>query len=442
MRVLILNQYFYPDHSATSQLMTDLAESLVERGVRVTALAGRGRYNGGETLAGEEEYQGVRIERAWATSFGKSHTAGRLFDYLSFYIGATWKLLTLPRHDIVMALTTPPLIGFVALVVARLRGMRLVALVQDVYPDVAVRLGALKENHPATNVFARISDFVLRGADRVIVLGECMRERMIEKIGAGANSKIDVIHNWADGRKIEPLGDVANPFVEEYGLAGKFVVLFSGNFGRVNEFATVLTAARSLRDRTSIVFLFIGEGAKRNEIEEFARANELENIRLLPYQPREMLRFSLAAGHASLVTLADGLAGLSVPSKTYGILAAGRPVLFVGDPASDIARLVTEHGCGAVVAAGDAEKLARVIAEWDADRERIAELGRRARQVFEERFDRAHAVDAYVRSFASCLSDDSPGDAANDPRADAAVSKETPVPRSYEEVGAKEGLIR
>lgn len=199
MRVLILNQYFYPDHSATSQLMTDLAESLVERGVGVTALAGRGRYNGGDPLAGREEYRGVRIERAWATSFGKNHIAGRLLDYLSFYVGATWKLLTVPRHDIVMALTTPPLIGFVALVLARLRGMRVVALVQDVYPDVAVRLGALKAHHPATSVFARMSDFVLRGADRVIVLGDCMRERMIEKIGTEANAKIDVIHNWADG---------------------------------------------------------------------------------------------------------------------------------------------------------------------------------------------------------------------------------------------------
>src|SRR5262249_36877639 len=143
MRLIILNQFFYPDHSATSQLMTDLSESLVENGIEVTAIAGRGRYNGGEKLSQRQEHRGVVIERAWSTSFGKKFLAGRIFDYLSFYIGATWKLLRVPRHDLVMALTTPPLIGLVALLVGRLRGMRVVMLVQDVYPDIAVALGAL-----------------------------------------------------------------------------------------------------------------------------------------------------------------------------------------------------------------------------------------------------------------------------------------------------------
>ncbi len=144
MRIIILNQFFYPDHSATSQLMTDLAESLVERGHQVTALAGRGRYNGGDALLSKGEYQGVRIERAWTTCYGKRNLAGRVVDYLSFYLGASWKLVRLPHHDIVMALTTPPLIGLVALLIARLRGMRLVALMQDIYPDVAVALGSFK----------------------------------------------------------------------------------------------------------------------------------------------------------------------------------------------------------------------------------------------------------------------------------------------------------
>src|SRR5262249_11311588 len=144
MRLIILNQFFYPDHSATSQLMTELAESLVTRGLVVTALAGRGRYNGGDKLSPREEFKGVRIERAWATSFGKRSAVGRVLDYLSFYVGASWKLLLLPKHDIILALTTPPFIGLVALLIGRLRGMRIVSLVQDVYPDIAVALGALR----------------------------------------------------------------------------------------------------------------------------------------------------------------------------------------------------------------------------------------------------------------------------------------------------------
>jgi colanic acid biosynthesis glycosyl transferase WcaI len=404
MRLLILNQFFYPDHSATSQLMTDLAESLVGRGMQVTALASRGRYNGGERLAPSEEYMGVRVERAWATGFGKGSVGGRLADYLTFYLGAAWKLFALPRYDVVMALTTPPLIGLLALLACRLRGMKMVALVQDIYPDVGVALGTFREGSPVTHLLDRLNRIVLAGADRTIVLGECMRERVAGKVGPGREGRIDVIHNWADGEKIRPLAaGERNSFVEEHGLAGHFVVEFSGNFGRVNDFDTPLEAARLLRGREDVVFLFIGDGAKAGEISDYVRRHELKNVRLLPYQPREGLLYSLAAGDAHLVTLADGLAGLSVPSKTYGILAAGRPVLFVGDTRSDVARLINEHRCGEVIPTGEAERLARIVSAWADDPATAAALGREAHGLFLRRFDRPHAVDAYAASLVQTL---------------------------------------
>jgi glycosyltransferase involved in cell wall biosynthesis len=303
-----------------------------------------------------------------------------------------------------MALTTPPLIGLIALVIGRLRGMRLVTLVQDVYPDIAVALGTLDERNPATMLLDYLSRLVLRGADRIIVLGECMRERVVAKLGVDAKGRIDVIHNWADGAVIKPPQSIeANPFISEHNLEGLFVVLFSGNLGRVNEFETILRAALRLRDRHDIVFLFIGDGAKTLEIARYARENSLKNIRLLPYQPRGLLRYSLRAGHASLVTLAEGLAGLSVPSKTYAILAAGRPVLFVGDCRSEVARLVRENGCGEVVASGDGERLASVIEDLAADQEKIEQMGLRSRALFETSFDRPRAVNAYLEAFTKCL---------------------------------------
>jgi glycosyltransferase involved in cell wall biosynthesis len=403
MRIIILNQYFYPDHSATSQLMTELAESLVERGLEVTALCGRGRYNGGDRLAPSAVYKGIRIERAWATSFGKGHLLGRLADYLSFYLGASWKLARLPKHDLVMALTTPPLISLVALLIARLRRMRVIALVQDVYPDVAVALGALQAKGVTTRTLDYLNRFVLGGVDRVIVLGECMRRLIAAKLAPEKHSRIDVIHNWADGGELRPANDRENAFLKEHQLTGKFVVLFSGNLGHVNEFTTVLEAAVSLREQSEIVFLFIGEGAKRPEIERFIEHHQLPNVRLLPYQPRHLLRHSLAAADAHLVTLAEGLAGLSVPSKTYPILAAGRPILFVGDLQSDAARLVTEFDCGAAVAAGESLSLAEIILDWAAAPSRPQARGARARAAFETHFDRSLAVDLYLKSFARCL---------------------------------------
>jgi len=403
MRVILLNQFFYPDHSATSQLMTELAEGLVERGVRVTALAGRGRYNGGAKLPRRETYRGVEIERAWSTGFGKQTIASRLSDYLSFYFGSSWSLLTLPRHDIVMPLTTPPLIAVVALLIGRLRGMRVVALLQDLYPDVAVALGAIDSRSYLTRALDRINRFVLQRVDRIIVLDECMRERVAAKIFEPTAWRIRVIHNWADGSEIKPLENGHNPFTARYELTALFVVLFSGNLGLVNDFATVLEAARLLAGRADIVFLFVGEGSRSQEIEQFAARHSLTNIRTLPYQPRDEICYSLAAAHASLVTLADGLAGLSVPSKTYASLAAGRPILFVGDAGSSVAGLISEHRCGAVVAPGDSQRLAQVIVHWAANPALLAEMGAAARSLFNARFDRPRAVSSYIDTFSQCV---------------------------------------
>ena len=404
MRLIILNQFFYPDHSATSQLMTELAESLTERGVSVTALAGRGRYTGGDKLSRREDYKGVHVERAWATSFGKRNIIGRITDYLSFYVGATWSLMRLPRHDAVMALTTPPFIGVVALLIGRLRRMRVIMLVQDVYPDIAVALGALDPRSPVTRVLEWISSQILKRSDRIVVLSESMRERITSKVGESGASRIDVIHNWADGEDIRPVAEASNPFVAGHNLAGSFVVMFSGNFGRVNDFSAVLEAARLLRDRSDIVFLFVGGGAKQSEIEEFRRMHDLDNVRLLPYEPRQTLRYSLAAGDAMLVTLADGLAGLSVPSKAYAIMAAGRPLLFVGDPRSDIARIITENRCGAALLSGEGARLAEVIRTWASERVKTEELGAAARSLFEASFDRRHAVNKYLETLSKCIS--------------------------------------
>lgn len=404
MRIIILNQFFYPDHSATSQLMTDLAESLVEKGIGVTAIAGRGRYDGGGKLPARGDYRGVRIARAWASGFGKRTVAGRLADYLSFYIGATWTLLRQPRHDIVMALTTPPLIGLVALLVARLRRIRLIALVQDVYPDIAVALGTLKAKSLLTRTLDQLNRLVLRKADRVIVLSECMRQHVVSKIGPEDGTRIDVIHNWADGAQIQPLGEEENPFRADHNLGDAFVVMFSGNWGRVNDFQTVLEAAKLLHKRRDILFLFVGNGGRAGELQSFCNYHRLDNIRTLAYQPREMLRFSLAAADVSLITLAPGLAGLSVPSKTYGIMAAARPILFVGDLSSEIASIINESGCGTVISSGESEKLARLINAWSQDKTPLVEAGRRARMIFEKSFDRSHAVMAYIRTFDKCLS--------------------------------------
>ena len=423
MRLTILNQFFYPDHSATSQLMTALAEALAQHNVTVTALASRGSYNGGPAFAPREVYRGVKIERVWATSFGKQHLWGRLSDYVTFYLGAFWKLLTLPlpkgEDAVVMALTTPPLIGLVALVVGHWRGMRFITLQQDLYPDVAVALGALPADGLLTRLLERLTRVMLRRADRIIVLSECMLERVTAKLGEAAVARIDVIHNWADGAEIVPLtaeSEKARFFAERNlsDLSDKFVVLFSGNLGLVNEFATVLEAARLLRHRRDIAFVFVGAGARGAEINSFVSQHRLENVIRLPYQARAELNRTLGASDVLLITLGDGLAGLSVPSKAYSNLAAGRPLLFVGDRRSSTATLINQHGCGAALANGASALLAETIVAWAADKPLVAAMGLRARALFEQRYNQPHAVKAYLRSLAKCCERQSIGDTLED----------------------------
>jgi formate dehydrogenase accessory protein FdhD len=274
--------------------------------------------------------------------------------------------------------------------------------------DFSGNLLNLAEDVGRHNAFDKLVGMSLMSGDlpltnRIVVLSESMRERIASKIGGTRASRIDVIHNWADGSDIRPLGEDSNPFVVDNSLGESFVVLFSGNMGRVNEFSTVMDAALLLRERSDIIFLFVGDGAKADEIREFQRKHNLTSLRLLPYQPRHQLRYSLAAGDVLLVTLAEGLAGLSVPSKAYAIMAAGRPLLFVGDPKSDIARIITRYKCGAVFASGDCAGLAELISEWSADSSKLKEMGAAARSLFEERFDRSHAVSAYLDTLNKCV---------------------------------------
>jgi glycosyltransferase involved in cell wall biosynthesis len=229
-----------------------------------------------------------------------------------------------------------------------------------------------------------------------------MRQRVFSKLGRRDQFSIDVIPNWADGRAIKP-GSRTNWFSEKYGLTNSFVILFAGNFGLVNDFSTILDAARLLRESREIVFLFVGGGAKANEIRDAQLAQDLQNIRILPYHPPSDMSEILATAHASLVTLANGLAGLSVPSKTYWILASGRPVLFVGDTECEIFRVVLENKCGAAVPSGNSEELVAIISSWASDPNKLAGLGQTARTVFAEKFDRQRAVDSYIESFRKVL---------------------------------------
>jgi glycosyltransferase involved in cell wall biosynthesis len=388
MNVLLLNQFFHPDLSATSQLATELAEDLVAAGFGVTAVASRGTYLGGGRLPRRDRHRGVEIVRVGATSLGKRTVLHRALDYASFHAAAALALARLPRHDVVVALTTPPLVAATALVARTLKGSRLVCWVQDLYPEVAVAMGALREGSLAARAMAAVSRAAHSRADRVVALGDAMAARCVAA-GARADRTV-VVPNWSDPASVRPVAHEANPLRAALAGGARAVVMHSGNMGRVHDVATLLGAARLLSRRGDVRFVFVGDGARRGEVEAAARA--LPNVGLAPYAPRDRLAESLAAADLHLVALLPEAEGLVEPSKLYGIMAAGRPVVLVGPAGSEAARTVVREGCGVVVRNGDAEGLAAAIADLVAHDDARRAMGERARRALEARYARSVAT--------------------------------------------------
>ena len=397
MKVVFVNRFYAPDHSATSQMLTDLAIALAAGGADVQVITSRLRYDdAAASLAPHEQIDGVEVHRVWTSRFGRGNLAGRALDYLSFYVAAGAKLFGLVRSgDVVVAKTDPPLVSVVAGWVARLRGARLVNWLQDLHPEVAANLGMAPARGPGGVLLRWLRDGSLRQAAANVVLGARMRER-VTALGVDPRT-IAVIPNWADGALLRPVERGANPLRAEWELGDKFVVGYSGNLGRVHEFRTILDAADSLRTQTDIVFLFIGDGAQKAPLATAAQQRGLSNILFKPYQPREALGQSLGVADVHLVTLRPELEGLVVPSKFYGVAAVGRPTIFIGDAEGEIGSVVRTAECGMSVQQGDGAELAAAITALRDDSALRERMGANARRVFEERYDRAIAVEEWRR---------------------------------------------
>jgi glycosyltransferase involved in cell wall biosynthesis len=405
-RVIFLNRYFHPDHSATSQMLSDLAFGLTQRGLKVSVITGRQRYNAPQVqLPRQEVINGVGVYRVWTSRFGRSHLLGRSVDYLTFYVAAA---LTLWRHarcdDVIVAKTDPPLLSVFVAPIARWRRARLVNWLQDLFPEVADALniggGPARAAYPPLRWLRNRS---LRRGHMNVVVGDRMTDTLI-RLGVSP-SRIRAIPNWASGDLIRPIENSANVLRRDWGLSRAFTVGYSGNLGRAHETKTILTAMAATRchqaagnqaapemDRSNIRWLFIGDGILLDPLRAEVARLKLDNVIFKPYQPRERLAESLSAIDLHLISLRPELEGLIVPSKFYGIAAAGRPIIFIGDPDGEIGRLISKHGCGRTVKVGDGAQLAQLIREFAANPSLCRKMGERARRAFEAEFDKPIAV--------------------------------------------------
>jgi colanic acid biosynthesis glycosyl transferase WcaI len=394
-RLIFVNRFFHPDHSATSQILGDLAFHLADGGFDVQVLTSRQLYDDpARVLPALESVRNVKVHRVWATRFGRGRLLPRAVDYLTFYLSATAKLATLADSvTVVIAETDPPLLSVPCALVAWLRQSVLVNWTQDLFPEIAESLHVPGIALVAP-VLRKLRNLSLKLARTNVVLGESMAARLrAEGVPPG---KIEVIHNWSPVEMAPPSAQaVANPLREEWNLGQKFVVGYSGNFGRAHDFSTVLDAAAALRDQSDVHFLFIGAGAQRAGVEARVKGQGLDNVSFQPYQPIDRLAASLTVPDVHLVSLKPELEGLIVPSKFYAVLAAGRPVLFVGDPKSEMAKRIDEADCGRCFFIGASTELAATIRQLANHPAQVAKMGERARDLWTARFQRKQALAAW-----------------------------------------------
>lgn len=392
MVVLVLNRFFPPDESATALLAGDLVEDLVAAGHEVHVLCSRRSLtNPYLRPAAEEEVGGAFVHRLPSFSFGRGGFSRRAVELASFHLSLRLRGRRACRPDVLFVMTDPPLLVAAAIALATKVGGQVVHYVADVYPDVAVAEGALSPDGFLARKLEGISRRALRRCARVIPLCAGMAE-VLKKKGV-ATEKTRVVPPWADGRRLRPVPPRENALRRELGYTpDDFVVMYSGNMGRCHSFETVSAGAEALREEERVAFLFVGGGAQREMLENEVRRRGLPRFRFLPYRSRDKLAETLSAGDLHLVTQKPETEGLIFPSKTAGVLAVGRPVLFIGKPDGDAAEAVRRGGCGRVAAEGDSAAFVAAVKELRQQPAEREELSRRARELFEAEYDRAVLV--------------------------------------------------
>jgi colanic acid biosynthesis glycosyl transferase WcaI len=356
MRVLLLNQTFYPDVASTAQHASDLAASLAERGHQITVICSRRAYDDpSQRYPRDEVWRRVRIRRLSSFGFGKKARWRRAADFGSYLANCSLHLASLPSFDLVIAMTSPPLISWLGAWFATLKGGQFVFWVMDLNPDEALAAGWLRPGSRTTRRLAAMLNFSLRRATAIVALDAFMARRIADK-GVSAD-KIAVVPPWSHDHAVHYDQAGRQRFRRQHGLDGKHVVMYSGNHSPCHPLNDLLEAARHLSERPDIVFCFVGGGSEFETVRRFARDHALANIVTLPYQPLTELSASLSSADLHVVVMGEAFVGIVHPCKVYNIRALAIPYLYIGPPDSHVAAMTPAY----MAPAGDANAIAAQI---------------------------------------------------------------------------------
>jgi len=385
-KIIFINRFFYPDHSATAQILTDLVINLRHDNKEVHVVTSRMLYDQPNALLSDEEiFNNVRIHRCMTTRFGRSNLLGRSMDYLSFYVTSFFKLLMIAsKDDVLVVKTDPPMISIIVLVVSIIKQCHMINWVQDMFPEIAKELGVKYFDGFLYVLIKKLRNWSFKKAKYNVAIGQIMFDRISKNTYPIKNTKI--IHNWVVGKEMKPVDRVENYLIDDWKLRDKFIVGYSGNLGRAHDLETLFNTIKNLEKDKEIVFVFIGGGAGYDEIKSRVEEQKLTNVLFKPYQDSDVLSFSLSLPDVHIVSLNPKLEGLIVPSKIYGILSVGRPIIFVGGEISEVNDIVSKANCGDFVNIGDNEALSLKIRELKENNELKNNYSLNSHRVFNEKF--------------------------------------------------------
>ena len=382
-KFFLISQVFYPDEVSTANLFTILCTHLANKNIEVEVWAAQPSYTNSDKKPGQLFHKGIKIRYLLSTRFHKSNLLGKLLNILSFMVSTITRLLLSKDKSPVFTHTTPPFLGIIVSLICRIKKRKFIYIMLDIFPEGLIRLERLSINNPVTKIWKKMFIRSLKRSDKILVLGRDMGDYLIS-IYDGIKNKIDYIPHWQDENLIRPIRFEDNLFVSEHNLSDHFVVQYSGNMGLWNDMATIGRAAA--RNIAGVKFLFIGGGMRKMELLDTLPDENINNIKFLPFQPGYKLCEALSACHASIVSLRSGLEGMAVPSKIYGILASGVPVIALVPEKSEIAYIVREENCGYVVEPGDVDGLINAIMELKSNEQLRQKMGINGRKAFEQKY--------------------------------------------------------
>ncbi|NMC14134.1 MAG: glycosyltransferase family 4 protein [Chloroflexi bacterium] len=394
--VILITELYYPEDTSTGYYLTKIAEEITKR-VPVQVICAQPTYSKrGIHAPGFEIHNGVEIHRCKSSTFDKNSLIKRILNQLTLTLSIfIVSIKRIRSNNIVFVVTTPPLLPLIVALVCYIRRAKYILIIHDVYPDVLSTVGLLDKKSTTYQIFSWLNCLIYKNAEKIITLGRDMYKLISQKVNSP--SRIEIIPNWGDVHEVIPEDRGTNKLLTELGLLDKFIFQFMGNIGRTHNIEILLELANKFESDYEFHFLFIGWGAKRPIIENYIHKNSPSNVTLLPIQKREDLSTALNACDVAILSYIEGMEGISVPSRMYNVMAAGKPILAITNPYSEVASVIKEESIGWIVPPNSLDQLYTTILKISQNREIIKEMGIRARNAVVKRYSQKMAVEAYLK---------------------------------------------